>query len=257
MFTLSHFRIPFSQETSCVTISDRILFIPPKIDRRNFTFPGWDSEEVFGQERRLNPIAVEFCSGNGQWILEKAQKNPDWNWVAVEKRFDRVRKMWVRMKNLGIHNLFIVFGEALAYSTSYIPSRSIQSLYINFPDPWPKARHVKNRIISPLLLSESARMVAKEGKFIFVTDDESYSTWFLEQYELWNRGSFSIKEGSNLVGTPPMDYGTSFFDTLFRQKGKSIYYHERIRTDIECQQFVDSLPTTGVLSMNSYSSKQV
>jgi len=256
MFKSQDFRIPFLKETPQVALFDHVLFVPPTSDRSLFQFPGWNSSEVFGKDRGHNPIAIEFCSGNGEWLLEKAKHNPDWNWVAVEKRFDRTRKIWVKMKNMGLKNVFIVFGEALAYSTSFVPESSVQALYINFPDPWPKTRHIKNRIISPLLFSEAARMLQKEGKLIFVTDDQPYSEWFLEQYDLWNKGTFDIPTGKSAVENPPLNYGTSFFDSLFRRQGKTIHYHERERTEaFYTNHMFEAIPTKGILSMNAYNIK--
>ena len=253
MFTPKDFRIPFSKESPTVAIFDQVLYIPPTCDRSNYVFPGWFSSEIFGREREDNPIAIEFCSGNGGWVLQKAQKHPELNWVAVEKRFDRVRKIWLKMKNMNLKNVFIVFGDALAFSSSYIPTSSVHSLYINFPDPWPKSRHIKNRIISPLFFSEASRIILPRGKLVFVTDDASYSNWFLEQYTLWNKECFHLlSEHSLSVSEPPIDYGSSFFEDLFRRQGKSILYHERVRTHASFQNIACNIPTSGMLSMNAY-----
>ena len=134
---------PCSWEDRRVILDDGILFVPDYFDAYDsFTFPGWDSPEVFGTQR---PVHVEFCSGNGTWIAEKAQQHPDVNWVAIEIRFDRVRKIWSKKKNLGLDNLFVVCGEGLRSSHHYFPEGSVDTVYVNFPDPWPKKRHAKHR----------------------------------------------------------------------------------------------------------------
>lgn len=252
MLSKQDFRIPFEKDKPQVGIFDRVFFIPPTADRSQFTFPGWDSPLLFGE--RKGPIAVEFCSGNGSWILEKAQQHPSISWVAVEKRFDRVRKIWVKMKRMGLDNVIIVFGEALSFSTSYIPTQSIDTLYINFPDPWPKARHVKHRIISPLLMSEAARTIKHEGRFIFVTDDAPYSSWFEEIFEECGAPSFTSVFPKPYFQAPPEDYGTSFFDTLFRSQGKTIHFHELMRTSHESStsSSLHTLPTKGLLTSISH-----
>lgn len=255
MASIQKFHIPFCKDTPKVTLGDGILFIPPTADRRLFSFPEWDSSSLF--EHTDRPIHIEFCSGNGSWIIEKALKNPEINWVAVEKRFDRVRTIWRNMKRAELKNLLVVFGEALAFSTSYIPTSSVSALYINFPDPWPKRRHIKNRIISPLFMNEAARILNSSGKLIFVTDDRSYSDWFLEQYSSWNEGHFEQAPSIAPVSSPPEEYGSSFFDTLFREQGKSIFYHERQRIESNWKPRTYDLPSTGVLGMNAYTIEEV
>jgi tRNA (guanine-N7-)-methyltransferase len=136
-----NFKCPVTWEERRPLIHDRVLFVPQYYDRHHeWTFPGWESPEVFG---RKAPIEVEYCTGNGAWIIEKALANPDRNWVAVEVQFERVRKIWSKMCNEKITNLFIVCGEALTYTRFYVPSHSFSAAYINFPDPWPKEKHAK------------------------------------------------------------------------------------------------------------------
>src|SRR5690348_6324632 len=129
-------RFPFTWEERKPLIHDKVLFVPKLYDRhQEWSFPAW--EEIFGSSAPLN---IEYCSGNGSWIVEKAKRDPCTHWVAVEKRFDRVQKIWSKMKNEQISNLFIVCGEALAFTTYYAHANSFAQLYINFPDPWPKGR---------------------------------------------------------------------------------------------------------------------
>lgn len=216
------FRIPFTRECPSVVLEDRVLFIPPLAGLHAFTMPSWEDPSLFGN---THPVQVEFCSGNGTWIIEKAHENPHLNWVAVEIRFDRVRKIWSKAKNEGIQNLVIVFGDARLFAHHYVANQSISALYINFPDPWPKKRHIKHRIISDPLFVDAHSMLSSLGSFIFVTDDEDYSTYFLEHA---NRFSEQFTLSSHKCA-PPDDYGTSFFDELFRSQGKSILYHEVLR----------------------------
>lgn len=192
----------------------------PLADPATFHFPGWYAENVFTHQ---GEICIEYCSGNGTWIAEKAAAHPEKNWLAVEKRFDRTRKIWSKIKNLQLPNLIVAFAEGLALSQTYLPTSTVSEIYVNFPDPWPKQRHAKHRIMNPLFLHEAARVLKPEGRLIFVTDDEPYSTQFLQ----------TVAEQTELAQTlpppgysdPPEGYGTSFFDSLFRGQGKPIYYH--------------------------------
>ena len=170
-------RSPTSSVASPVIIQDRVWYVPQRADFSLFHFNGWVSPELFENEA---PLFVEYCSGNGSWIAEKARAFPHINWLAVEKRFDRTRKIWSKIKNLNLSNLVVACAEGLTLSKNFFPSNSIHQIFVNFPDPWPKKRHIKHRIISPLFFEEAERTLTKGGLLTFVTDDEPYSSLFLE-----------------------------------------------------------------------------
>ena len=136
---------PFAWDERKILIKDRIWYIPDRyIDPGTFSFPGWNHDEGFDND---NPVCIEYCSGNGAWIAEKAYANPHINWVAIEKRFPRVRKIWSKIRHMGLKNLFVICGEGDNATRRYFPSESADNIFINFPDPWPKKRHAKYRIV--------------------------------------------------------------------------------------------------------------
>ena len=158
--------------------------------------------------------SIEFCSGNGGWIIERALLEPDRFFIAVEKRFDRVRKIWAKMKNRGVKNLLIVCGEGYAFIKRFVPDGGVEDVYINFPDPWPKRKHERNRLMQASFLDELARVM--RGSLTLATDDATYmehSLKFLEEHPDFEGGTRKIEE-----------YGESYFDSLWREKGKEIFY---------------------------------
>lgn len=212
---------PTSWEARRVVVADKVWHIPEYYDAYEaFTFPGWEDALFFG---RRGPIIVEYCSGNGTWILEKAQHNPDHNWVAVEKRFDRVRKIWTKMRNRKLHNVCIVSGEAHLATQHYFPTSSISEVFINFPDPWPKTRHHKHRLMQIPFLHELARILRPGGGITFVTDDPDYSQWTIEQFA--KHPKFCFLDPFPYFCTELEGYGISFFEELWRSKGLMIRYH--------------------------------
>jgi tRNA (guanine-N7-)-methyltransferase len=213
---------PFEKSNPRVMIHDQVWYIPPFASFSDFTFPGWA-----GVFQREGPVRIEYCTGNGAWIAEKAQAFPEYNWLAVEIQFDRARKVWSKIQNHSIKNLVVAFADAMVLSSHYIPSGSVECIYVNFPDPWPKRRHERHRIISSYFFEDTARILQPNGRLVFVTDDEPYSDIFLNI-----SGSQSLLVPTlphPYFSTPPDDYGTSFFDSLFRKQGKTIRYHELIR----------------------------
>jgi tRNA (guanine-N7-)-methyltransferase len=212
---------PFRWEERHILFRDRILYIPPQYeDYQSFTFPGWGRTELFSNE---NPVCIEYCSGNGAWITAKAQHYPQVNWVAVEQKFERVRKIWSKMKNLNLNNLMIICGEGLRATRHYIPDLSVKSVYINFPDPWPKKKHAKNRIIQPSFIEQLHRILEKDGSLILVTDDEPYSDEIIQLFH--DYFGFHSELPSPYFTTDYPEYGTSYFEELWRSRGKFIRYH--------------------------------
>jgi tRNA (guanine-N7-)-methyltransferase len=211
---------PFSWEERRPLIRDRVLFVPQYYSsHQQWTFPGWESPEVFGREA---PIAVEYCTGNGTWIVEKARAHPERHWIAVEKKFDRVRKIWSKMHNFSLSNLFIVCGEALVFTQCYAADCSFDAIYINFPDPWPKQKHAKNRLLQGAFLTEMARVCAAGAAVTIVTDHLVYATEIhlaMSESSLWESRFLQP-----FYTTQWENYGTSYFDSLWRGQGLPIHY---------------------------------
>ncbi len=204
-------KYPFRWEERRPHLEDRLLFVPDYYDRhREWVFPGFAA--IFKNDK---PVIIEYCAGNGTWIAEKARTS-SFNWVAVEWRFDRARKIWSKMKNYDLSNLMTVCGEAQVFTRDYLAEQSVDEAYINFPDPWPKEKHAKHRLFQIPFIEDLARVVRKS--VTIVTDDPDYAEQIqavMSHGNLWK---------SPIYKTNWPDYGASFFDTLWREKGKTIHY---------------------------------
>lgn len=214
-------KFPFIGDEPHILLSDRVWYIPDAPSGSSFEFPGWSHPEIFGNN---NPICIEYCSGNGAWIADKAAKNPLVNWVAVEMKFDRVRKIWSKVKNLGLNNLLVICGEALNTTTRFFGDSFASHVYINFPDPWPKRRHANHRLIQPKFVQEIWRILQEGKTFTFVTDDVPYSQWLIKVMST-HSGFVSLHPSPYYVNQLS-DYGSSYFDELWRAKGREIRYHQ-------------------------------
>jgi tRNA (guanine-N7-)-methyltransferase len=213
---------PFTWDERQVLINDRIWYVPAFCAHYDkFNFPGWSHPDIFGNN---NPVHVEYCSGNGAWIAAKALANPHINWVALERKFTRVRKIWSKLKNLNLNNLIVVCGEGYNVTSRYFPANTISEVFINFPDPWPKKRHAKNRIIQSSFVKEMNRILSPNGSLTFVTDDAPYSEWTIEAIN--NKEGFQSSYPNPFYVTDHPDYGSSYFDELWREKGRIIRYHK-------------------------------
>ncbi len=215
-------RHPFKWKEREVLLKDKVLYVPDHYEHyEKFHFPGWEGEPVFGNS---NPVIVEYCSGNGGWIAKKAEECPSCNWVAVEKDFERMRKIWARGKRMGLTNLFVICGEGHNVTSHYFPNESITQIYINFPDPWPKTRHAKHRIIKPSFIEEISRILKNDGELMFVTDDPGYSEEM--NSVMHKQESLECLHPDPFYTTEMKGFGTSFFEELWRQQGKVIRFHQ-------------------------------
>ncbi len=166
-------------------------------------------------------LAAEFCSGNGEWIVERAKAFPGTHWIAVEKRFDRAKKIWARGKREGVKNLFTVYGDAKTFTEFYLPEGSLSEVYVNFPDPWPKRRHAKYRLIQRDFARLLQRAVKPQGEAVLVTDNPDYSSTMIavmsEEWRPFYPPPYYVHEWG--------DFGKSYFLSLWQEKRKKIYYH--------------------------------
>lgn len=214
-------KTPFQLNERQILIQDRVWYLPEVCDiDRPFTFPGWKSEEIFSSDY---PVCIEYCSGNGAWIAERAKSESTVNWVAVERKFDRTRKIWSKVKNFKLDNLFMICGEGLNATSEYFPSDCIEGVFINFPDPWPKRKHARHRLIQPRFVEELLRILKTDKLLTIVTDDPAYSASLVKVMK-GIAGFDSIFEAPHYVNDYP-GYGSSYFEELWRQKGKEIRYH--------------------------------
>ena len=203
-----------------VFIEDRIWYVPEEAQDFPYEFPGWSHPDFFGNEQQ---VCIEYCSGNGAWIAAKALANPSVNWVALEMKFGRVKKIWSKIKNLKLNNLIAICGEGYQVTKQYFSREGISQIYINFPDPWPKRRHAKHRLLQTEFVNEIQRVLKKEGVLAFVTDDHAYSEWTIKLMQ--NHRGFEFVYPHPFYLNEWADYGTSYFEKLWRDKGKMIRYH--------------------------------
>ncbi len=134
---------------------------------------------VFPTER---PIEVELGAGDGSFILEWAGRNPGRNFLAVERLMGRLAKIDKKGRRAGLLNLRPVRIE-IAYFTEYLlPRSSVSAFHIYFPDPWPKMRHRKNRLIQAPFVEVLRAALAPGGTVFLRTDHAEYFAQMVEVF---------------------------------------------------------------------------
>jgi tRNA (guanine-N7-)-methyltransferase len=123
---------------------------------------------------KTQPIEVELGSGDGSFLANYAKLHPERNFLGVERLLGRLRKLNKKGLRGGLTNLALLRLEASYVIEFMIPPESIDALHIYFPDPWPKRKHRKNRLINERF-TEIAANALKVGGIIYLrTDDLDY-----------------------------------------------------------------------------------
>ena len=137
----------------------------------------FDGRSVFG---RSAPLIVEIGSGMGETSVAIAKAHPENDYVAIEVHLPGVGSLLKSIDEEGLTNLRVLRHDAVDVLEKMIPDASLAGLHVFFPDPWPKKRHNKRRIIQPPLVALLARKLAPGGYIHLATDWQAYAGHMLE-----------------------------------------------------------------------------
>lgn len=138
----------------------------------------WNFQEIFDNE---NPVIVEIGFGMGYSLIEMAQKQPEVNFVGIEVHRPGIAQILLDIMRQNVTNLKIVPYDAMHVLKHHIPAESLDGVQIYFPDPWPKKRHHKRRLVQLDFVNLLATRL-KKGAFLHcATDWEPYAQSMLEQ----------------------------------------------------------------------------
>ena len=131
----------------------------------------FDWQRIFGNAQ---PVELEIGSGRGRFIIRSGRQNPGTNYVGIERagRFFRILKQ--RVADAQAANIRLIRADALHVLRKYVPAGSLQACHLYFPDPWPKKRHHKRRLVSAASLAVLAGALAPGGRLYFATDFRDY-----------------------------------------------------------------------------------
>ena len=169
-----------------------------------------------------NPIYIEVGMGKGDFIIENALKNPEINFIGIEK-FDSVMVRAVqKLEEYDIPNLKLIKIDALNIDNIFY--KEISCLYLNFSDPWPKKRHTNRRLTSNVFLNKYDLIFKNTKKIIMKTDNRhlfEYSIKSLTDY------GYKINDISlDLHSDNKLDNIETEYEKKFVSKGMVIYYIE-------------------------------
>jgi tRNA (guanine-N7-)-methyltransferase len=126
---------------------------------------------VFGNQ---NPLALEIGCGIGDFIVKTAADQPDVNFIAIDFYNKGCYKSCRRIDRHGTGNVRVLRAEARAFIAERIPKGALAAVYINCPDPWPKKRHRKRRLVNRRFMEFLGEYMAPGADFYFATDFDDY-----------------------------------------------------------------------------------
>ena len=133
-----------------------------------------DWEEIF---ERAAPLVVEIGFGNGLFLMEQAERNPDTNVVGVELSWGRVQRLATCLDRAGLTHVRLIHGAAEVVLQSLVASQSVRECFINFPDPWPKKRHHPRRLLQTGFVEILQERLCIGGQVTIATDHPDYAAW--------------------------------------------------------------------------------
>ena len=127
-----------------------------------------------------NPVIMEIGFGNGEATWRMAKAHPEENYLGVEVHRPGVGRLLLNIEEQGLANVRIACEDAVELLRERIPDASLAGLRIYFPDPWPKKRHHKRRIVQPAFAALAARKIRSGGILHLATDWMPYAEFMLE-----------------------------------------------------------------------------
>jgi len=154
-------------------------------------------EEIFPQ-RVGAPLEIDLGCGDGGFLLAMAERYPERNFLGVERLLGRIRKVSRKARRKGIENVRLLRLEC-AYAVEWLlPPGCAMRVHLLCPDPWPKQRHHRRRLVQTTFLKSVHGLLEDGGEFLFKTDHPDYAEWVEEKVEMvggferlpWEEGDF-------------------------------------------------------------------
>lgn len=188
----------------------------PYVVQQAQLYKGKYNKEIFKND---NPIHLEIGMGKGNFIIDKATKNPDINFIGVEMYASVMCRALEKLEDKDLPNLRLICLEA--HGLAYIFDKEIDTIYLNFSDPWPKNRHAKRRLTSSVFLPIYDQIFKGQPVIIQKTDN---TLLFESSIVSLSTYGYTIEEISLDLASTGMENSLTEYEAKFMSQGIKINY---------------------------------
>ena len=183
-----------------------------------------DASVLFGEDR---PLELEIGFGAGEHLARQAAMRPDTGFIGCEPFLNGVVGALGHIRDGGLANVRLHMGDALEV-VERLPDASLSRVYLLHPDPWPKARHAKRRMMNHGPLDAIAAKLKPGAEFRLGTDDPTYCRWSMMVMNQRRDFVWTAREPADFL-TRPDDWPETRYERKARRRGHEVWYFRYIR----------------------------
>lgn len=172
-----------------------------------------------------NPIHLEIGMGKGNFIIDKAKKNPNINFIGVERYESVMCRALEKLDNVSLPNLRFICIDAAKLGDIFC--KEIETIYLNFSDPWPKKRHAKRRLTSSLFLNTYDKIFISDAIIIQKTDNVGLFESSIINLSIYGYKIYDIS--LDLATREDIDNSLTEYEEKFMNQGIKINYLKAIK----------------------------
>jgi tRNA (guanine-N7-)-methyltransferase len=184
-----------------------------------------DWTEMFGND---HPVEMEIGIGKGTFITEQARARPDVNFFGIEWARWFWRYASDRLRRHHCANARTVRAEALYFLTEFVRDESLSVIHVYFPDPWPKKRHHKRRLIQEPFLRQAERVLVPGGRLQIVTDHKDY---FEQMEQVVGASRLKIVDYNRPGSAGEGEFVGTNFERKYAREGRPFYALAAVNPD--------------------------
>ena len=185
-----------------------------------------DYSAVFGEERKDLPVALEIGCGKGGFVIALAKRQPDVNFIALEKMSNVILTPLEEVKKQGLENIRFLNIRAECIPC-YIPENSLDTIYLNFSTPLPKLGYATQRLTHRNFLEIYKKLLKKGGRIIQKTDDRDFFDFSLEEYQAVGLKLENVTYNLHENGNPAWNIVTEY-ESKWVERGLPIHRVEAV-----------------------------
>ena len=176
-----------------------------------------DAQTLFGDNR---PLQFEIGFGGGEHLAWQAQHAPTHGLIGCEPFVNGVVSALLHIRDKALPNVRLHMGDALD-ALARLPDGSLERVYLLHPDPWPKARHAKRRMMNPGPIAMIAAKLKPGGEFRFGTDHPIYCRWAMMQMDKSRDFEWQAKSARDFLVRPD-----DWPETRYERKARTVFGHD-------------------------------